>query len=133
MSALSAAQKQAPAPPPPPTTQPQQPASHIANQPNQAHPPPPNQAPVATLSSSDGQNSNQSVSESSITITGANNADGTNNGALKPSPPQNGQNNSVTSSSNGNMSGYLFKWTNYLKGYQKRWIFLNNGFLSYYR
>jgi PH domain len=29
--------------------------------------------------------------------------------------------------------GWLFKWTNYLKGYQKRWFVLQNGFLSYYR
>ncbi|KAG5448918.1 Oxysterol-binding protein 1 [Clonorchis sinensis] len=29
--------------------------------------------------------------------------------------------------------GYLYKWTNYLKGYQKRWFVLQNGFVSYYR
>eukprot|EP00117_Sycon_ciliatum_P029973 scpid70414/ scgid23742/ Oxysterol-binding protein 1 len=29
--------------------------------------------------------------------------------------------------------GWLSKWTNYLKGYQKRWFVLNNGLLSYYR
>lgn len=31
------------------------------------------------------------------------------------------------------MNGWLFKWTNYLKGYQKRWFVLSNGLLSYYR
>ncbi|CAH8523774.1 unnamed protein product [Schistosoma turkestanicum] len=31
------------------------------------------------------------------------------------------------------MKGYLYKWTNYLKGYQKRWFVLQNGLLSYYR
>ncbi|KAK2720637.1 oxysterol-binding protein 1-like isoform X2 [Artemia franciscana] len=31
------------------------------------------------------------------------------------------------------MKGYLHKWTNYLKGYQKRWFVLSNGVLSYYR
>ncbi|KAG1705475.1 Oxysterol-binding protein 1 [Nymphon striatum] len=31
------------------------------------------------------------------------------------------------------MKGFLFKWTNYLKGYQKRWFVLSNGILSYYR
>uniref|UniRef100_A0A0A9W5Q0 Oxysterol-binding protein 1 n=1 Tax=Lygus hesperus TaxID=30085 RepID=A0A0A9W5Q0_LYGHE len=31
------------------------------------------------------------------------------------------------------MSGWLFKWTNYLKGYQRRWFVLSNGLLSYYR
>ena len=25
------------------------------------------------------------------------------------------------------------KWTNYIKGYQKRWFVLSNGLLSYYR
>jgi PH domain len=29
--------------------------------------------------------------------------------------------------------GWLYKWTNYLKGYQKRWFVLQNGYLSYYR
>ncbi|XP_037106806.1 oxysterol-binding protein 1-like isoform X2 [Syngnathus acus] len=29
--------------------------------------------------------------------------------------------------------GWLFKWTNYIKGYQRRWFVLNNGLLSYYR
>lgn len=29
--------------------------------------------------------------------------------------------------------GWLFKWTNYLKGYQRRWCVLSNGLLSYYR
>nr|CAD7198943.1 unnamed protein product [Timema douglasi] len=31
------------------------------------------------------------------------------------------------------MKGWLFKWTNYLKGYQKRWFVLSNGLLSYYK
>ncbi|XP_026672135.1 oxysterol-binding protein 1 isoform X4 [Ceratina calcarata] len=30
-------------------------------------------------------------------------------------------------------NGWLFKWTNYLKGYQRRWFVLSNGLLSYYR
>ncbi|GCC35094.1 hypothetical protein chiPu_0013574, partial [Chiloscyllium punctatum] len=29
--------------------------------------------------------------------------------------------------------GWLHKWTNYLKGYQRRWFVLSNGLLSYYR
>ncbi|CAF99294.1 unnamed protein product, partial [Tetraodon nigroviridis] len=29
--------------------------------------------------------------------------------------------------------GWLWKWTNYLKGYQRRWFALSNGLLSYYR
>ncbi|XP_013784959.1 oxysterol-binding protein 1-like [Limulus polyphemus] len=33
----------------------------------------------------------------------------------------------------GEMKGYLFKWTNYMKRYQKRWFVLSNGILSYYR
>ncbi|CAM4906823.1 unnamed protein product [Rotaria socialis] len=31
------------------------------------------------------------------------------------------------------MRGWLYKWTNYLKGYQKRWFVLQAGVLSYYR
>ncbi|CAF96608.1 unnamed protein product, partial [Tetraodon nigroviridis] len=30
-------------------------------------------------------------------------------------------------------NGWLFKWTNYIKGYQRRWFVLSNGLLSYYR
>ncbi|XP_037917580.1 oxysterol-binding protein 1 isoform X2 [Hermetia illucens] len=30
------------------------------------------------------------------------------------------------------MKGWLLKWTNYLKGYQRRWFVLSNGVLSYY-
>ncbi|KAM8827520.1 oxysterol-binding protein 2 [Spinachia spinachia] len=33
----------------------------------------------------------------------------------------------------GNYKGWLYKWTNYLKGYQRRWFVLSNGLLSYYR
>lgn len=31
------------------------------------------------------------------------------------------------------MKGWLMKWTNYIKGYQRRWFVLSNGLLSYYR
>ncbi|XP_043823520.1 oxysterol-binding protein 2 isoform X2 [Dromiciops gliroides] len=31
------------------------------------------------------------------------------------------------------LRGWLLKWTNYLKGYQRRWFVLSNGLLSYYR
>ena len=31
------------------------------------------------------------------------------------------------------MDGWLLKWTNYIKGYQRRWFVLSNGLLSYYR
>ncbi|CAF1537828.1 unnamed protein product, partial [Adineta ricciae] len=31
------------------------------------------------------------------------------------------------------LRGWLYKWTNYLKGYQKRWFVLQAGILSYYR
>uniref|UniRef100_A0A8C5E5Q3 Oxysterol-binding protein n=1 Tax=Gouania willdenowi TaxID=441366 RepID=A0A8C5E5Q3_GOUWI len=33
----------------------------------------------------------------------------------------------------GTYEGWLFKWTNYIKGYQRRWFVLSNGLLSYYR
>lgn len=47
-------------------------------------------------------------------------------------------NNSTAPANNGESgelikSGWLLKWTNYLKGYQKRWFVLSNGVLSYYR
>ena len=29
--------------------------------------------------------------------------------------------------------GFLLKWTNYIKGYQRRWFVLSKGVLSYYR
>ncbi|XP_049616689.1 oxysterol-binding protein 1 isoform X1 [Syngnathus scovelli] len=29
--------------------------------------------------------------------------------------------------------GWVFKWTNYIKGYQRRWFVLSHGLLSYYR
>ena len=49
--------------------------------------------------------------------------------------PNNNSNSSLASAStsNGYFSGYLMKWTNYIKGYQKRWFVLNNGLLSYFR
>lgn len=31
------------------------------------------------------------------------------------------------------IKGFLLKWTNYIKGYQRRWFVLSNGVLSYYR
>ncbi|KDR07319.1 oxysterol-binding protein 1 isoform X2 [Zootermopsis nevadensis] len=37
------------------------------------------------------------------------------------------------SANEAEMKGWLFKWTNYLKGYQRRWFVLSNGLLSYYR
>ncbi|XP_054749296.1 oxysterol-binding protein 1-like [Lytechinus pictus] len=32
-----------------------------------------------------------------------------------------------------NFQGWLYKWTNYIKGYQRRWFVLSNELLSYYR
>jgi len=32
-----------------------------------------------------------------------------------------------------NLQGWLWKWTNYVKGYQQRWFVLSNGLFSYYR
>ncbi|XP_025965014.2 oxysterol-binding protein 1 [Dromaius novaehollandiae] len=37
------------------------------------------------------------------------------------------------SASGSAREGWLFKWTNYIKGYQRRWFVLSNGLLSYYR
>ena len=33
----------------------------------------------------------------------------------------------------GNIDGWLWKWTNYINGYQKRWFVLLDGHLSYYK
>lgn len=43
------------------------------------------------------------------------------------------ENRKVKAVAEAEMKGWLFKWTNYLKGYQKRWFVLTNGLLSYYR
>ncbi|XP_030586849.1 oxysterol-binding protein 1-like isoform X3 [Archocentrus centrarchus] len=40
---------------------------------------------------------------------------------------------SPTPTSGDTYKGWLFKWTNYIKGYQRRWFVLSNGLLSYYR
>ena len=50
-----------------------------------------------------------------------------------PQSKENGNNGATASANGASMSGYLMKWTNYLKGYQKRWFVLNEGLLSYYR
>ncbi|XP_021708221.1 oxysterol-binding protein 1 isoform X2 [Aedes aegypti] len=39
----------------------------------------------------------------------------------------------VAAQTEPDMKGWLLKWTNYLKGYQKRWFVLSKGVLSYYR
>ncbi|XP_041926759.1 oxysterol-binding protein 2-like isoform X1 [Alosa sapidissima] len=49
--------------------------------------------------------------------------------SLLPSPTSSGTQVQVP----GTHKGWLFKWTNYLKGYQRRWFVLSNGLLSYYR
>lgn len=34
---------------------------------------------------------------------------------------------------NGDFQGRLFKWTNYLHGWQERYLILKKGFLNYYK
>ena len=34
---------------------------------------------------------------------------------------------------NGEFQGRLFKWTNYLHGWQERYVILKHGFLNYYK
>ncbi|XP_039948871.1 oxysterol-binding protein 1 [Bactrocera neohumeralis] len=46
----------------------------------------------------------------------------------KPTPER-----SVAGSKDPEMKGWLMKWTNYIKGYQRRWFVLSRGVLSYYR
>lgn len=50
-----------------------------------------------------------------------------------PPPPAGGSGGSGTGNSGSAREGWLFKWTNYIKGYQRRWFVLSNGLLSYYR
>eukprot|EP01137_Pigoraptor_chileana_P023576 Opistho-2@90070 len=67
-------------------------------------------------------------------------------GSVSPSPNKRAadaqrDNVSTTSSTPSNsgtaedepFEGWLLKWTNYIKGYQKRWCVLKGGCLSYYR
>ncbi len=72
--------------------------------------------------------SNSNINQSSSSIDNSpteNNSVNTNKSkdASTADPPTN----------NGYFAGYLLKWTNYIKGYQKRWFVLNNGLLSYFR
>ncbi|XP_067617853.1 oxysterol-binding protein 1 [Eurosta solidaginis] len=48
----------------------------------------------------------------------------------KPTPERSG---SVTGTKDQEVKGWLMKWTNYIKGYQRRWFVLSRGVLSYYR
>ncbi|XP_039100976.1 oxysterol-binding protein 1 [Hyaena hyaena] len=51
-----------------------------------------------------------------------------------PAPPAaGGSGGSGAGGSGSAREGWLFKWTNYIKGYQRRWFVLSNGLLSYYR
>ncbi|XP_061518086.1 oxysterol-binding protein 1 isoform X4 [Anopheles gambiae] len=56
--------------------------------------------------------------------------------SLASANPNGGSSTSVAaaaSQAEPDMKGWLLKWTNYLKGYQKRWFVLSKGVLSYYR
>ncbi|XP_058053409.1 oxysterol-binding protein 2 [Anopheles bellator] len=56
-----------------------------------------------------------------------------NSAAANSSANPNGPNTMAASQAEPDMKGWLLKWTNYLKGYQKRWFVLSKGVLSYYR
>uniref|UniRef100_A0A3Q0T2D6 Oxysterol-binding protein n=1 Tax=Amphilophus citrinellus TaxID=61819 RepID=A0A3Q0T2D6_AMPCI len=53
--------------------------------------------------------------------------------SLKPQAVVMSEPKSPTPTSGDTYKGWLFKWTNYIKGYQRRWFVLSNGLLSYYR
>jgi len=59
--------------------------------------------------------------------------------SLSSSPSNNGQTKEASKEAKEadkgqpETKGWLYKWTNYIKGYQKRWFVLANGLLSYYR
>ena len=75
------------------------------------------------------QNISSNASITSQTVLNNNSPSGSNIVANTTTPPS----NATTTANNVNFSGYLMKWTNYIKGYQKRWFVLNNGLLSYFR
>lgn len=98
------------------------------------------------LNTNGANNSSNSNSTANNNTTSSTNTAGGNGGGLSPNNNMsslNGTNsNSINNSGNNNTSrenassshsGYLQKWTNYIKGYQKRWFVLSNGLLSYYR
>lgn len=74
-------------------------------------------------------NNGQAMGNNSNSNNGANG----NNGGPSGNGNNTGGNSNSASMSACSHSGYLQKWTNYIKGYQKRWFVLNNGLLSYYR
>jgi hypothetical protein len=71
------------------------------------------------------QNSNNNNAQNMSTVVNNN----------SPTLNPNTSSSSLVSANSNNVvfSGYLMKWTNYIKGYQKRWFVLNNGLLSYFR
>ncbi len=75
---------------------------------------------------SSSSNSNINQSSSSINHSPTENNNSVNNNKLKDAAD-------ATTTNSGYFAGYLLKWTNYIKGYQKRWFVLNNGLLSYFR
>lgn len=72
---------------------------------------------------------NSHTASNSTSNTNNKSSSGSNIVANTTTPPS----NATTTANNVNFSGYLMKWTNYIKGYQKRWFVLNNGLLSYFR
>jgi hypothetical protein len=87
---------------------------------------------LLTFNNSATQNNLQNLTSNQTTINQVN-LNASSNSAQNNNTCTHVNNANPTTSSNGNMTGYLNKWTNYIKGYQKRWFSLNNGLLSYYR
>ncbi|CAF4690525.1 unnamed protein product [Rotaria sp. Silwood1] len=94
--------------------------------------------PPTVSSSYDSKMSNTGLSSSMQNLTHLTNAGAIGTGIVPPpvhfQQPLNMQ-STTPSVANGkdDMRGWLYKWTNYLKGYQKRWFVLRAGMLSYYR
>ena len=92
---------------------------------------------ASILSNSNLQNQNGSTPVSSFPSNNPNANNSNQSVNLNTSAATNPANSNVASNlantNNGYHAGYLLKWTNYIKGYQKRWFVLNNGLLSYFR
>ena len=70
-------------------------------------------------------------------VLSSNEEDHNNNGNLSHQGSSNsavvGNSNSVNIKSTSDIASTLFKWTNYLHGWQERYIVLKDGVLSYYK
>lgn len=87
---------------------------------------------MSAVAADEASNDEKSSSSSVVNTNQANNSPGNNSPNDSSSANATGK-AAVDTPTSGYFAGYLLKWTNYIKGYQKRWFVLNNGLLSYFR